>query len=56
MCKEFTVCLCFGIDHCKEVTEEIAKRNNATDWFVEPVAAPLSYTLAYRGKIVKEVN
>lgn len=55
MCREYIVCLCFGEDHCKETTREIAKKNNAVDWFVEPVIAPLSRQLAYRGKIVKEV-
>ena len=56
MCKEYTVCLCFGKEHCEEVTREIAQNNNATNWFVEPVVAPMSYTPAYRGKIVMEVN
>ena len=56
MCKQYVICLCFGEEHCKEVTEEIAKRNNAVDWSVEPVVAPLSLQLAYRGTIVKEVN
>lgn len=55
MCKEYTVCLCFGKEHCEETTREIAQKNNATNWFIEPVEAPLSYTQAYRGKIVKEV-
>lgn len=55
MCNEYTVCLCFGKDDCEERTEEIAHKNNAVNWFVEPVIAPLSLQLAYRGKIVKEV-
>lgn len=50
------VCLCFGEDHCKETTMEIAKRNNAIDWFVDPVRAPITSEIAYRGTIVlKEV-
>lgn len=50
------VCLCFGEDHCKETTMEIAKRNNAIDWFVDPVRAPITAEIAYRGTIVlKEV-
>lgn len=56
MCKQYTVCLCFGREHCLETTEEIAKKNNAIDWFIEPVVAPLTSQLAYRGTIVKEVN
>ena len=55
MCKEYTVCLCYGYEHCQEVTEEIAKRNNARSWFVEYVKAPFSNIPAYRGKIIKEV-
>ena len=53
MLKQYIVCLCFGRDHCKEVTSEIAKKNNAIDWFIEPVYAPLTEQLAYRGTIVK---
>ena len=56
MCKQYVVCMCFGEDHCKETTEEIAKRNNAIDWFVEPVYAPMTSQIAYRGTIVKEIN
>lgn len=55
MCKQYIVCLCFGEEHCKETTEEIAKKNNATDWYIEPVFAPLTNQLAYRGTIVKEM-
>ena len=55
-CKEYTVCLCFGEKHCGEQTEAIAKRNNALDWFVEPVIARRDVifgdTIAYRGKII----
>lgn len=63
MLKEYIICLCFGLNHCEEVTKEIAKRNNAVDWLVEPVFAPpvhdISYgpivqQIAYRGKIVIE--
>ena len=56
MCKEYTVSLCFGREHCEEVTKEIAKRNEAIDWFIEPVYAPLTNQLAYRGKIIKECS
>lgn len=55
MCKQYVVCLCFEESNCKETTKEIAVRNNAIDWFVEPVYAPLTSLLAYRGTIVKEV-
>ena len=55
MLKQHIVCLCFGEDHCKETTKAIAERNNATDWFIEPVYAPLTSQQAYRGTIVKEV-
>ena len=54
MLKQHIVCLCLGKEHCEETTEEIAKRNNANDWFVEPVYAPLSSQLAYRGTIITE--
>ena len=54
MCKQYTVCLCFGREHCEEVTQEIAKKNKAVEWFVEPVSAPFSQVPAYRGTIVKE--
>ena len=63
MLKEYVLCLCFGFERCKTQTEEIAKRNNAVDWLVEPVFAPpvhgISYgpivqQIAYRGKIVIE--
>ena len=56
MCKNYIVSLCCGREHCEEVTSEIAKRNNAIDWFIEPVIAPLSRQLAYRGMIVKECD
>lgn len=54
MCKNYTVCLCFGREHCEETTKEIAKKNNAKEWYVEPVYAPLTNQLAYRGTIIKE--
>lgn len=54
--KEYTVCLCFGKEKCEAITAEIAKRNNAIDYIVEPVVAPMSTNLAYRGKIIKEAN
>lgn len=56
MCKQYTVCLCFGREHCSETTQEIAKRNNAIEWFIEPVYAPLTNEIAYKGIIVKEMN
>ena len=65
MCKNYIICLCFSEDHCRETTKEIAKRNNAIDWFIEPVFAPpihyISYgpirqQIAYRGTIVKEID
>lgn len=56
MCKNYVVCLCFRLEHCKETTSEIAKRNNAVDWFVDPVFAPLTNQIAYRGTIVKECD
>ena len=55
MLKEYTVCLCFGREKCEAITSEIAKRNNAVDYIVEPVIAPYAYEFGYRGKIVKEV-
>ena len=55
MCKQYVVCLCFDRDDCEETTKSIAQKNNATEWFVEPVYAPLSYQLAHRGIIIKEV-
>ena len=55
MCKQYVVCLCFEQDNCKETTAAIAKRNNAVDWFIDEVCAPLTSQLAYRGTIVKEV-
>ena len=54
MLKSYIVCLCFGREHCEEQTKEIAERNNAVDWYVDPVEAPLTNQLAYRGTIVKE--
>lgn len=56
MSKNYTVCLCFDRDDCEETTREIAKRNNAIDCFVEPVFAPITHQIAYRGIIVKEMN
>ena len=54
MCKK-TVCLCAEEIDCQETTEDIAKKNNATDWFIEPVYAPITSQLAYKGTIVMEV-
>lgn len=55
MCKKYTVCFCFDKELCEEETDKIARENKAIGWFVEPVVAPLTQQLAYRGKIVKEV-
>ena len=49
------VCFCFEKETCKETTESIAKANGVTKWFVEPVCAPLSNEITYRGTIVREV-
>ena len=54
VCKEYLVCMCFDRKHCEEQTEEIAKRNNASNWFVEGVVAPCTSQIAYKGIIVKE--
>ena len=54
MLKQHVVCLCFGENHCKETTREIAENNNAVDWFIEPVYEPITEQLAYRGIVVKE--
>ena len=54
MLKQYIVCLCFGREECEETTSKIAKKNNAIDWFVEPVYAPLTLQPAYRGTIIKE--
>lgn len=63
MLKEYTICLCFGREKCEQTTEEIAKRNNAIDWFIEPVLAPpvhhicrgpIAQQIAYKGIIIKE--
>ena len=55
MCKQHIVCMCFEEADCEETTKEIAKKNNAKGWFVEPVFAPITSQIAYRGVIVKEV-
>ena len=59
MPKKYTVCLCFGYEKCEAITSEIAKRNNAVDYIVEPVIARRDVifgdTLGYRGKIIMEV-
>lgn len=53
MLKQYTVCLCFGREKCDAITSEIAKRNNAIDYIVEPVIALHTREFAYRGKIIK---
>lgn len=55
MCKNYLVCLCFSRDDCEERTKEIAKRNNAVDWYIDAVLSPLKTQWAYRGFITKEV-
>ena len=64
MKKWCVVCLCFGREKCEEETAEIAKRNNATEYVVDPVRAgtPLPswlhrnqpFLTAYRGSILAE--
>ena len=54
MYKSYIVCLCFGREHCEEQTKEIAEKNNAVDWHVDPVETPLTRQIAYRGTIIKE--
>lgn len=56
MCKEYLVCMCFDREHCEEQTEEIAKRNNASNWFVEGVVGQCTSQAVYKGIIVKEMN
>lgn len=56
MYKNHVVCFSFNKECCEEDTKEIAKRNNAIDWFIDPVFAPLTNQLAYRGTIVKECD
>ena len=55
MCKEYLVCMCFDREHCEKQTEEIAKRNNASNWFVEGVIGQCTSQAIYKGIIVKEV-
>lgn len=54
MLKQHIVCLCMDKEHCNETTREIAEENNTANWFVEPVYAPLSSQLIYRGTIITE--
>lgn len=46
------VCLCFGRDKCTEQTKELAERNHAFGYEVDPVDAPHSYQPAYRGTLL----
>ena len=54
MLKQYTVCLTFNREQCEADTAEIAKRNNAVDYVIEPVVARPSLNFAYRGSIIKE--
>lgn len=54
MLQSYTVCLTFDREKCEECTATIAKRNNAIDYVVEPVGAPMAMMPAYRGSIIKE--
>ena len=54
MTKSYTVCLTFDYEKCKAVTSELAKRNDAIDYVIEPVAVKPSLQFAYRGRIIKE--
>lgn len=53
--KWYVVCLCFGQEKCEKETAEIAKRNNAISYVVEPVAAgnPSHHVrqIAFKGSI-----
>lgn len=50
--KWYTVCLCFNYGECLQRTSELAKKNNAVDYIVEPVGVGYSLLLAYRGQIL----
>ena len=58
----YTVCLCFGREKCEIQTAEIAKRNNADSYIIEPVGASQPFNIAckgptliaYKGLIIKE--
>ena len=62
MKKWFVVCLCFDRAQCEADTAEIAKRNNATEYVIEPVRAGTPFpswlnrnqpfVIAYRGSIL----
>lgn len=56
MLQSYTVCLTFDYEKCKADTAAIAKRNNAVDYVVEPVAVMHTRQLAYRGRIIKEAE
>lgn len=56
MLKQYTVCLTFDHEKCEADTAAIAKRNNAIDYVVEPVAVMHTLQLAYRGRIIKEAE
>lgn len=55
MYKEYLVCMCLNKKHCEDQTREIAKRNNASSWFVEGVIGQCTYQAIYKGIIVKEI-
>lgn len=56
MTKSYTVRLTFDHEKCKADTAEIAKRNNAIDYIVEPVGVLHTLQPAYRGRIIKEAE
>lgn len=56
MLQSYIVCLTFDYEKCKADTAAIAKRNNAIDYVVEPVAVMHTQQLAYRGRIIKEAE
>ena len=50
-----TVCLCSTKDLCEETTKAIANSKNAHNWLIEPVYAPLTSQVIYKGIIIKEI-
>lgn len=56
MLQSYTVYLTFDHEKCKADTAEIAKRNNAIDYVIEPIAVMHTSQLAYRGSIIKEAE
>lgn len=54
MLKKYIVCLTFNREQCEADTAEIAKRNNAINYIIEPVTVMHTLQFAYRGSIIKE--